>query len=106
MKTISLMVLLVTACVVVVADDAKAPVAPKKNKIVFEYSYPPPATQRPPTAAETTPLPRTGSKDWLQRADQRDRTLMAPWEWRRLSSWRETYSFAELPPSVNGFTSR
>ncbi|MFA5192605.1 MAG: hypothetical protein WC740_18000 [Verrucomicrobiia bacterium] len=106
MKTISLMVLLATACVVAVADDAKPPVMPKKNKIVFEYSYPPPTTQKPPTAAETAPLPRTGSKDWLQRVDQRDRKLMAPWEWRRLNAGRDAYSFSEPPPSVNGFTSR
>ncbi len=106
MKTLSLMVLLATVCVIAVADDVKPPVMPKKNKIVFEYSYPPPATQKPPTSAETAPIPRTGSKEWLQRVDQRDRKLMAPWEWQRLSSWREAYSFAELPPSVNGFTSR
>jgi hypothetical protein len=105
MKMIPLTLLVMTACVVAVADDAKAPVAPKKNKITFEYSYPPPPTQKPPTATEAAPLPRVGSKIWLQRLDQRDRKQIAPWEWRRLNAWREAYSFAEPPPSVNDFTS-
>jgi hypothetical protein len=105
MKTVSLAFLLAAACAIGFADDAKAPVAPKKKTVTFEYSYPPPPTQKPPSAAESAPLPRVGSKSWLQRLDQRDRSQMAPWEWRRLNSWREAYSFAEPPPSVNDFTS-
>ncbi|MBI5685010.1 MAG: hypothetical protein HZC54_08005 [Verrucomicrobia bacterium] len=105
MKTIPLTLLLVIACVAAFADDAKAPAAPRKNKVTFEYSYPPAPTQKPSAPAEAAPLPRVGSKSWLQRLDQRDRKAMAPWEWRRLNAWREAYSFAEPPPSVNDFTS-
>jgi hypothetical protein len=105
MKTISLTLVLMTVCAVVLAGDAKAPAAPKKNKVTFEYSYPPPPTQRPPTPAETAPLPRVGSKSWLQRVERSDRKQIAPWEWRRLNAWHEAYSFAEPPPSVTGFSS-
>jgi hypothetical protein len=95
-----------TVCVAIAwADDAKTPAAPKKNKITFEYSYPSPPTQKPPTPAETAPLPRVGSKGWLQRLDARDRSHIAPWEWRRLNEWHAAYSFAESPPSVIGFSS-
>jgi len=106
MKTISLTIMALTACVaIVLADDAKVPAPPKKNKVTFEYSYPPPPTQKPSSGAEVAPLPRVGSKSWLQRVGQRDRSQIAPWEWRRLNAWHEAYSFAEPPPSVTGFSS-
>ncbi|MCX6897734.1 MAG: hypothetical protein NT105_03460 [Verrucomicrobia bacterium] len=106
MKTISLTILLLMGTVVVaLGADTPATPALKKNKVTFEYSYPPPLTARPPRGAEAAPLPRVGSKEWLRRVDPLDRKQLSPWEVRRLNAWHAAYSFVEPPPSVNGFTS-
>lgn len=101
------MLVLATGVITAFADDTKAPDArppsppPKKAHITFEYSYPPPPTEKPPHSAEAAPLPRVGSREWLHRVDSRDRQLLAPWEWRRLNAWRGACSVIEPPPWAN-----
>lgn len=105
MKTISLTILLLMASVVAAlgADTPATPV-PKKNKVVFEYSYPPPQVETPPRGAEVAPLPRVDSKEWLLRVGQRDRNLLSPWELWRLNAWHTACSFIEPSPSASGLT--
>jgi len=105
MKTISLTILLLMASVVIAlgADTPATPVL-KKNKVIFEYSYPPPLPQRPLGGAEMAPLPRAGSKEWLLRVGQRNRDLLSPWELWRLNAWHTACSFIEPSPSANGLT--
>jgi hypothetical protein len=108
MKTILPTILMLTGCAAAgLADDTKASAnlktlpSPKKGKITFEYSYPPPPTVKPPSSAAVAPLPRVGSAEWLRRVAPQDRKLMTPWEWRRLNAWRGAYSVIEPPPWAN-----